>query len=111
MIGSSAAGDAKAEDADSLPSTPRQTRTHREVLDGFSLGWHVAELYLLKVKPEKPADDIPDDLPGIGDLSSGLRADLLATQIAVNLRQLAAIYKQYHGVDIPTDELLAKSGS
>jgi polar amino acid transport system substrate-binding protein len=33
--------------------------------------------------------------------------------VKTNLKngKLAAIYKQYHGVDIPTDELLAKSGS
>jgi polar amino acid transport system substrate-binding protein len=33
--------------------------------------------------------------------------------VKTNLKngKLAAIYKQYHGVDIPTDELLAKTGS
>jgi polar amino acid transport system substrate-binding protein len=52
-------------------------------------------------------------------LAIGVRKDdpkLLAwinDWVKTNLKngKLAAIYKQYHGVDIPTDELLAKSGS
>jgi polar amino acid transport system substrate-binding protein len=33
--------------------------------------------------------------------------------VKANLKngKLAAIYKQYHGVDIPTQELLSKAGS
>jgi polar amino acid transport system substrate-binding protein len=52
-------------------------------------------------------------------LAIGVRKDepkLLAwinDWVKTNLKngKLAAIYKQYHGVDIPTDELLAKTGS
>lgn len=70
-------------------------RGNPDVLHGFGLGWHVAQLYTLKLQPEKPAaNDVPDDLPGVGDLSTVSRARLLCTEIGVSLRQLTGVYER-----------------
>jgi len=64
----------------------------RGVLDAFRLGWHIAEVYALKLTPEKPPGaELPADLPGVGDLSSVLRARLIADQLQVNVRRLTNV--------------------
>ena len=71
------------------------------VIHGFRLGWHVAELYGHTVAATPARIGLPDDLPGIGDLSPVLKARLIWAQIVVNVRALDELCSAA-GVKLPS---------
>jgi hypothetical protein len=74
------------------PTRGPATVARPNVEAAFSVGWRVAELYQLRVPPavangDRAGDQLPDQLPGIGSLSTAERARLIVGQIAADLER------------------------
>lgn len=93
--------------ADAGATTSRGGNVDSAVPDAFRLGWHIAEVYALKLTPDKSSGaELPDDLPGVGDLGSLLRARLITDQLKVNMRRLAAVCSGA-GLELPSVDKLS----
>jgi hypothetical protein len=80
-----------------------------EVQVAFSLGWHMAELYLSGTWPgQPPKADSEQDLPGLSDFSARQRAQLGLDQVDVGLSRLKTPITE-HGLPLPTTEEARKA--